>query len=132
KHAPSEGADSKHRKVTSRDVFGAQRLGGRVAFPAHALGPAASLKSRHLFKLRRCRFQPLVQREGVESPTVLRPTFDAAIVALPNAVEFAGIRNWKGAQHHRMNQCEYGCSPADPQCERQNSRSRKNRRTPEL
>ena len=91
-----------------------------------------SLKSRHLFKLRRRRFQPFVQRVRVKSPTVLRPAFHAAFVAFADTVEFARISNREGAQHHRMNQSENGRGAADPQSQREYSGRGKNRRPPEL
>ena len=132
KHAPGEGADSEHREVTSRDVLGAQGLGGRVAFPPNAFEPTAGLESSRLFKFWCSRLQPFIQRERIESPTVLRPPFDAAFVAFADTVESGGISNRQGPQHHRVNQGEDGGRSADSQRQREHRRGGKNRSAPEL
>ena len=132
KHAPTECAYAEHGKVISGDVLGVQGFGGLFAFAPHAQEPVAGLESSHVLKFRCLRFQPFIQWERIESPTVLRAAFHTAFVALAHAVEPPGIRNRQGAQHHRMNQREYRRGSADSQGERQHGRGRENRRPPEL
>jgi len=62
----------------------------------------------------------------------LRPAFYATIVAIANSVQPSGICDRQRAEHHGVDQREDRRRSADSQSQRQDRRSRKNRRPPEL
>ena len=132
-HPPAEGAYTQRREIISGDVLRAQRSRERFdAFTPRTHTPAAGLESRHFFEFRRLLLQTLEQRIGKHPPLVLRPAFDAAIVAGTDSVEPAGISNRQGTQHHGVDQGEYGGSPADSQGQGKHRRNRKDWRQTEL
>src|SRR5437899_221333 len=129
KHTPAIGSYAKGGEITSRDVFSAQRAGSRF----NALTPdtqkvKAGLERGGLFKLRGLRLQPLIEGKRKHPPPVLRAALYTAIIALTDTIERPRIRNRQGAQHYGVNQGEDGCSPADPQGQREHGGAGKNRR----
>src|SRR5919197_849372 len=105
---------AERRKIISSDVLGAERTSELLgALTPDAETRAAGLKRRDFFELARFRLQPFVQRKGEQAPAVLRTAFDAAVVAVADAIETGRIRNRQRAERHGVNEREYGRGAAD-------------------
>ena len=131
--AAAESNDAKSGEIMAIDVFGAQRP--RRVLDSLAAGadlPASGLKSGDFFKLRSFGLQPQEEGIGEHAPLVLGSAFDAAIVAVADAIEAGRVGDRQGAEHNGMNKREDGGSAANAESQGENGGNSKNRCEPEL
>src|SRR5581483_2226553 len=87
--ASDEGADAEGREVVAADKFAAQGLGLAVALAAACAElPPSRLECGQLREFRRVVLHPQIKLVGEHPPVILRAAFDAAVVPIPNAIEF--------------------------------------------
>jgi hypothetical protein len=85
--APAERAYTERGEVIPGDILSPQRLGSQAGpLPPYAQASAGGLEGSDILELRRFALETLVQGIGVHSPSLLRTTLHAAIVAIADAV----------------------------------------------